>query len=168
MATSMRRCAGIWPNMATGRIGSTLESRLGRRIDRQLADLGRLLWFDPIGGVKDDNTCGGCHSPTNGFADTQPIATGIDNNLVAGPARRGPRNQRRPPTIVNTAFFPTLMWNSAFMPAPAIPSTTGTGFSFPAPEGLSLSHLPHLLTAQAFIPPPERVEVAGCFSRQQR
>src|SRR5207244_13176457 len=32
---------------------------------------------------------------------------------------------------------------------------------FPAPEGLSLSYLPHLLVAQAFIPPTERVEVAG-------
>ena len=35
------------------------------------------------------------------------------------------------------------------------------GFHFPPPEGLSLSHLPHLLVAQAFIPPTERVEVAG-------
>ena len=34
----------------TGRIASTLEPRLGRHLDRQLADLGRLLWFDPIQG----------------------------------------------------------------------------------------------------------------------
>ena len=32
---------------------------------------------------------------------------------------------------------------------------------FPEPEGLTLSYQPHLLTAQAFIPPTERVEVAG-------
>src|SRR5262245_37578556 len=55
----------------TGRIESTLERRLGRRIDRQLADLGRLLWFDTITGLNNDNSCAGCHSPTNGFGDTQ-------------------------------------------------------------------------------------------------
>ena len=64
----------------TGRIAETLEARLGRHIDRQLADIGRQLWFDPIHGLNDDNTCAGCHSPTNGFGDTQPIAIGIDNN----------------------------------------------------------------------------------------
>src|SRR5262245_17185905 len=47
-----------------GRIESTLERRLGRRIDHRLADLGRLLWFDTITGLNDDNTCAGCHSPT--------------------------------------------------------------------------------------------------------
>ena len=31
----------------TGRIASTLETRLGRRVDPQLANVGRLLWFDP-------------------------------------------------------------------------------------------------------------------------
>ena len=46
----------------TGRVASTLEARLGRRIDRQLADIGRMLWFDPIHGLNGDNTCGGCHS----------------------------------------------------------------------------------------------------------
>ena len=43
----------------TGHIASTLEARLGRRVDRQLADLGRQLWFDPIHGLNGDNTCGG-------------------------------------------------------------------------------------------------------------
>src|SRR5262249_807652 len=35
------------------------------------------------------------------------------------------------------------------------------GFKFPSPEGITLSYLPQLLVAQAFIPPTERVEVAG-------
>src|SRR5688500_1667847 len=83
----------------TGDVGGTVERRLGRRIDRQLADVGRLLWFDPIQGLNDDNACGGCHSPTNGFGDTQSIAIGVDNNRVVGPARRGPRNQRRTPMV---------------------------------------------------------------------
>src|SRR5687767_10925617 len=77
----------------TGRVAATLETRLGRRLDRQLADVGRMLWFDPITALNDDNSCAGCHSPTNGFGDTQSIAIGIENNSVVGPGRRGPRNQ---------------------------------------------------------------------------
>jgi cytochrome c peroxidase len=145
----------------TGRIASTLEARLGRRIDHQLADVGRLLWFDPIQGLNDDNSCAGCHSPTNGFGDTQPIAIGVDNNGIVGPGRTGPRNQRRSPMVINNAFYPTLMWNSRFRAVSGDPFDNSQGFIFPAPEGLSLSHLPHLLTAQAFIPPTERVEAAG-------
>jgi cytochrome c peroxidase len=145
----------------TGHIASTLEARLGRRIDRQLADLGRQLWFDPIHGLNGDNTCGGCHSPTNGFGDTQPIAIGIDNNRVVGPDRSGPRNQRRTPMVINAAFYPTLMWNSRFFARSGDPFDNRRGFVFPAPEGTTLSYLPYLLSAQAFIPPTERTEAAG-------
>ena len=145
----------------TGRIAEALEQRLGRRIDRRLADLGRQLWFDPIQGLNDDNACAGCHSPTNGLGDTQPIAIGIDNNGIVGPGRTGPRNQRRSPMVLNTAFYPALMWNSRFHASSGNPFDNRQGFVFPAPEGASLSYLPHLLTAQAFIPPTERVEAAG-------
>jgi cytochrome c peroxidase len=145
----------------TGAIESTLESRLGRRIDRQLAETGRLLFFDTAVGLNNDNNCSGCHSPTAGFGDTQSIAIGIENNGIVGPGRAGLRNQRRSPTVVNTAFFPNLMWNSRFAALSQDPFDNRAGFSFPAPEGLTLSYLPHLLAAQAFIPPTERVEVAG-------
>ena len=145
----------------TGRVGSTLETRLGRRIDHQLADIGRHLFFDPIQGLNGDNTCAGCHSPTHGFGDTQPIAIGIDNNGIVGPDRAGPRNQRRSPMVINTAFYPTLMWNSRFHAPSGDPFDNSQGFVFPDPEGLSLSYLPHLLAAQAFIPPTERVEQTG-------
>jgi cytochrome c peroxidase len=145
----------------TGRIESTLEDRLGRRLDHQLADVGRLLWFDTITGLNDDNTCAGCHSPTHGFGDTQSIAIGIQNNGIVGQHRAGPRNMRRSPMIINTAFFPRLMWNSRFVALSGNPFDNSAGFSFPAPEGLSLSSQRHLLTAQAFIPPTERTEVAG-------
>jgi len=149
----------------TGRMASTLEARLGRRVDHQVAEVGRMLWFDPIGGLNDDNTCGGCHSPTNGFGDTQSIAIGIDNNGIVGPGRTGPRNQRRSPMVINTAFYPTLMWNSRFRARSGDPFDNRAGLLFPAPEGLTLSYQPHLLTAQAFIPPTERVEVAGFVIR---
>jgi cytochrome c peroxidase len=145
----------------TGRIEARFREKLGRPINRQRADLGRLLWFDIIGGLHNDNTCAGCHSPTHGFGDTQPIAIGIDNNLIVGPHRTGPRNQRRTPLAVNTALYPTLMWNSRFAALSGDPFDNSAGFQFPPPEGFSLSDLPHLLVAQAFIPPTERVEVAG-------
>jgi cytochrome c peroxidase len=145
----------------TGRIESTLEKRLGRRINPKLAEIGRMLWFDTITGLNDDNSCAGCHSPATGFGDTQSIAIGIDNNGIVGPNRTGPRNQRRTPMAINTAFFPNLMWNSRFASLSNDPFNNSAGFIFPAPEGLMLSGLPHLLAAQAFIPPTERVEVAG-------
>ena len=145
----------------TGRVESTLEQRLGRRLDLQLADLGRNLWFDTITGLNNDNTCGGCHSPTAGFGDTQSIAIGIDSNQVVGPHRVGPRNMRRAPMIINTAFYPRLMWNSRFAALSGDPFDNSAGFQFPPPEGLTLSGQPHLLVAQAFIPPTERNEVAG-------
>src|ERR1044071_9213670 len=68
----------------TGNIEATLEPRLGRRINAKLADLGRLLWFDKITGLHSDNTCGGCHSPGNGFGDSQSIAIGIQSNNIVG------------------------------------------------------------------------------------
>ena len=62
---------------------------------------------------------------------------------------------------INTAFFPNLMWNSRFAALSGDPFDNSSGFIFPQPEGLTLSYLPQLLDAQAFIPPTERVEVAG-------
>ncbi len=145
----------------TGRVESTLTTRLGRPIDKPLANLGRLLWFDTITGLNDDNSCAGCHSPTAGFGDTQSIAIGIDSNGVVGPDRTGPRNMRRTPMVINSAFYPRLMWNSRFEALSGDPFDNRDGFRFPAPEELTLSGLPHLLDAQAFIPPTERNEVAG-------
>ncbi|HEX7295453.1 MAG TPA: cytochrome c peroxidase [Pyrinomonadaceae bacterium] len=145
----------------TGRIGSSLEQKLGRKIDNQLADLGRLAFHDSLLGLNDDNSCAGCHSAPNGFGDSQSIAIGIQNNNIVGPDRTGPRNQRRAPMILNNVFFRSLMWNSRFAAASGDPFDNADGFQFPAPESFTLSYLPHLLTAQAFIPVTENVEMAG-------
>lgn len=150
----------------TGRIESTLVSRLGRPIDRRLADLGRKLFFDPIGGLHDDNTCAGCHSPSAGFGDTQSIAIGVQSNRIVGPGRTGPRNQRRTPTAVNTAFYPALMWNGRFSAPSGNPFDNSAGFMFPAPEGITKFPpndpvVKNLLIAQAHIPPTELNEAAG-------
>lgn len=145
----------------TGTIGSQLEARLGRPIDHQLARIGNLLFFDPMTGLAGDNSCSGCHAPNASYGDVESIAIGIQNNGIVGPDRAGPRNQRRSPTVVNSAFYPTLMWNSRFRALSGDPFDNRAGFSFPAPEGTSLSHMEHLLGAQAHIPFTERVEMAG-------
>jgi cytochrome c peroxidase len=150
----------------TGRVESTLTQRLGRPLDHKLAELGRLLWFDVSGGLHNDNSCGGCHSPTNVMSDTQSIAIGIQNNNVVGADRKGPRNQRRTPSVVNVAFYPKLMWNGRFSAPSGDPFNNSFGFSFPPPEGATKfpSNNPiitHLLIAQAHIPPTELTEAAG-------
>jgi cytochrome c peroxidase len=145
----------------TGKISSTLEQRLGRKIDHQLADLGRLAFHDSLLGLNDDNSCAGCHSALNGFGDSQSIAIGIDNNNIVGPDRTGPRNQRHTPLILNNVFYPALMWNSRFNAISGDPFDNSAGFQFPLPEGFSLSNLSHLLEAQAFIPPTEKPEMTG-------
>ena len=145
----------------TGNIEQQVERRLGRRVNVELADLGRNLFFDKIIALNGDNACAGCHAPVRGFGDTQSIAIGINNNNVVGPSRIGPRNQRRTPMVLNTALFPNLMWNSRFVALSGDPFDNSKGFLFPLPEGLGLSYMPHLLAAQAFIPPTERIEMAG-------
>jgi len=150
----------------TGRIESTLEERLGRKVDVRLAELGRSLFFDTITGLHDDNACAGCHSPAAGMGDTQSIAIGVQSNGVVGPSRTGPRNQRRTPSVVNAAFYPKVMWNGRFFAPSGDPFSNALGFTFPAPEGTDRfppGHptITHLLIAQAHIPPTELVEVAG-------
>jgi cytochrome c peroxidase len=68
--------------------------------------------------------------------------------------------------VVNTAFYPSLMWNGRFASLSGNPFSNKAGFSFPLPEGTTKFPpkdpiIKHLLMAQAFIPPTELVEVAG-------
>jgi cytochrome c peroxidase len=150
----------------TGRVESTLENRLGRPLNPAKAEVGRALFFDKFVGLHGDNSCAGCHSPLNGFGDSQSIAIGVENNDVVGPHRTGPRNQRRTPAVVNTAFYPKLMWNGRFSAISGDPFDNSRGFEFPAPEGTTRfppgdSDFKHLLQAQAHIPPTELSEAAG-------
>ena len=150
----------------TGRIEQTLEERLGRKIDTDLARIGQLLWFDTIGGLHDDNTCGGCHAPATGFGDPLSIAIGIQNNLIVGHKREGPHNQRRTPKALNIGFFPALMWNGRFNSLSGDPFDNSKGFQFPPPEGTTRFPpndplIRHLAQAQGEMPPTELTEVAG-------
>jgi cytochrome c peroxidase len=155
-----------------------IEKNLGRPIDPKLANLGRLLWFDKLQSLGRDNSCGGCHSPTNGMGDSQPIAIGVQNNNLVGAHRTGPRNQRRSPTVVNAALYPNMMWNSRLASVAGSPFDNSRGFSFsvfPVSEELGTPEVPirfsfaqntlhgvtHLLQAQAQVPPTDLTELAG-------
>lgn len=151
----------------TGKIEATLERKLGRPIDKNKAEVGRLIFFDKGLGLHKSNSCAGCHSPTAGFGDTQSIAIGIQSkNDLVGPDRSGPRNQRRTPTIANVAFYPVLMWNGRFSAVSGDPFDNRKGFLFPDPEATTSfpigdNRFKHLLVAQAHVPFTEMPEMAG-------
>jgi cytochrome c peroxidase len=145
----------------TGRIEEQLFARLGRPIDDGLAEVGRLLFFDPVLSLTQDNSCAGCHGPNVSFNDSQSIAIGVGNNGVVGRGREGPRNLRRAPSIINAAFYPRLMWDGRFESNALDPFDNSAGFSFPDPEGATLSHMDHLLGAQAFTPVVAPEEMTG-------
>ena len=150
----------------TGRIESTLSTRLGRQIDARLSDLGRNLFFDPILSLHGDNSCAGCHSPAAAFGDTQSIAIGVDNNGIVGRNRQGPRNQRKAPPVINSAFYRKLMLNGRFTAPSGNPFDNSLGFTFPAPEGTTQfpandPQIRTLLAAQGHIPQTVLVEMAG-------
>ena len=117
-------------------------------------------------GLRGDNACAGCHSPAHGFSDSQSIAIGVQNNGVVGAGRRGPRNRRRSPMVLNSAFYPKVMWNGRFRSTSGDPFDNSQGFVFPAPEGALRfpaldPSVSHLLSAQAHLPSTELVEMAG-------
>jgi cytochrome c peroxidase len=145
----------------TGRIESTVEARLGRPVNQKLASAGHLLYYDAILAIKEDNACAACHSPTTGYADTQSIAIGIDSNGFVGPSRKGPRLQRRAPSGINTAFYPTLGWGFRFESLSGDPFDNSAGFRLPEPEGLTLSHFSHLLAAVACVSVTDRLALVG-------
>ncbi|HEY7162213.1 MAG TPA: cytochrome c peroxidase, partial [Acidobacteriota bacterium] len=150
----------------TGRIESTLTTRLKRPINKKLANVGRLLFFDNILGLHSDNACAGCHSPAFSFGDSQSVAIGVDNNGISGPNRKGPRNERKAPPVTNSAFFPKLMLNGRFFARSGDPFDNSKGFEFPEPEGKKQfpandPHIKHLLAAQGHIPETEMEELAG-------
>ena len=64
-------------------------------------ELGRRLFFDPV--LSSDRTvaCASCHKPEHGFADTEPLSTGV----------AGRRTTRNAPTLYNRALGRAFMWD---------------------------------------------------------
>ncbi|WP_076590422.1 cytochrome c peroxidase [Vibrio ostreicida] len=63
--------------------------------------LGQQLFFDPFLSVAQDVSCSSCHDPQKGWTDQSEVSIGHAQ-------QRGKRNA---PTIVNSAFLPTLFWD---------------------------------------------------------
>jgi len=161
----------------TGRVQQSLEPRLGRRLDPKLVKLGQKIFFDNIMGLHRDNSCAGCHSPAAGFGDSQSIAIGTDNNGIVGPSRTGPRNQRRAPLTINTAFSHSLMLNLRFVSRSGDPFDLSQGATVPLSVGgdtvwnpssacfyatcFDATKMTTLLTVQGHLPPTELIEMAG-------
>ena len=100
------------------------------------------------------------------FGDSQSIAIGVQNNGIVGPNRTGPRNQRKAPVVINSAFFPRQMLNGRFKALSDDPFDNSLGFEFPPPEGTGAFPpldpvVRTLLAAQGHIPQTEFVEMAG-------
>ena len=117
----------------TGRIESTLETRLGRAIDPRLADLGQLLFFDRGGGLHDDNICAGCHSPQPGSANA------VDRHRRAEQSgrRSGPdRPAQSAPLAVGGehCVLPKPDVERALFRAVGDPFDNSRGSSFPRPK----------------------------------
>lgn len=65
------------------------------------AELGRLLFFDPILSKNQDMACATCHNPSLGFSDGLPTAKGSDGNSL-------PRNSI---SLWNAGYETSLFWD---------------------------------------------------------
>ncbi|MAU01829.1 MAG: hypothetical protein CL608_32230 [Anaerolineaceae bacterium] len=65
------------------------------------ADLGRLLFFDPVLSANNDTACATCHQPDLGFADGRSTAIGPNGTELA----------RNTPTLWNVGYAQNLFWD---------------------------------------------------------
>ena len=65
------------------------------------AELGRMLYFDNRISADASVSCATCHDPKFGFADGQPVSTGI----------RGQKGGRSAPTVINRAYSLAQFWD---------------------------------------------------------
>lgn len=70
-------------------------------IDPKQAELGKLLFYDPVLSANDDLSCAHCHHPDMGFSDGQPVSTGS----------HGEELRRNAPSLWNVAYATSLFWD---------------------------------------------------------
>jgi len=75
------------------------------------AELGRLLFFDPVLSANNDLACATCHHPDYGFSDGLPQAIGASGTGI-GPERSGGVTlTRNTPTLWNVGYNKALFWD---------------------------------------------------------
>ena len=88
-----------------------MVTREGNAHSEARAELGRLLYFDPLLSATNQTSCAHCHHPDLGFADNRPLSMGFGGSGV-GPERTGGHELgRNTPTIWNAAYSATQFWD---------------------------------------------------------
>lgn len=76
------------------------------------AELGRLLFYDPILSRDRAVACATCHSELWGLGDGLALSVGVDGTGPTGPGRHGPHETpRNAQTLWNVAFRTALFWD---------------------------------------------------------
>lgn len=76
------------------------------------AELGRLLFYDPVLGSDGETACATCHSEIWGMGDGLARSVGVGGGTLTGPGRTGPNETRRnAPTLWNVGWRSTLFWD---------------------------------------------------------
>ncbi len=81
-------------------------------VDPMRADLGRLLFYDPVLGSDGETACATCHSELWGMSDGLPTSIGVGGGSLTGPGRKGDAvGTRNSPTLWNVVWRPALFWD---------------------------------------------------------
>ena len=84
----------------------------GPAVDPVVADLGRLLFYDPVLSSDGETACATCHSEIWGMSDGLPVSIGVGGGRLTGPGRKGDNvTTRNAPTLWNVAFREGLFWD---------------------------------------------------------
>ena len=140
-----------------------------RPVDPEVAELGRLLFFDPLLSGNRNIACASCHHPTLGSADGLSLGIG-EGGSGLGPARRidaaGVKHRvpRHAPALFNLGAheFDVLFHDGRV----SVDADEPGGFDTPAEEFLP-DGLDSVLAAQALFPLLAEVEMAGAVEENE-
>lgn len=92
------------PSRATYRRPTTIPFPDDNPYSKAKADLGKMLFFDPILSGSRKHSCASCHLPSKSWGDGRPLAIGED-----------PAGMKiRTPTLIDIAFVDILGWDGKF------------------------------------------------------
>ncbi|MEM9107811.1 MAG: cytochrome c peroxidase [Pseudomonadota bacterium] len=156
------------PALANGE-QSRLPAVLGETdflpFNEKAAELGRLLFYDPILSGNRNISCGTCHHHDLASADALPLGVGEggegigkDRTTGSGNARIDRRVPRNAPALFNLGHKDIrLLFHDGRL---SIDDLFGNGFNSPAEEYLPQG-LKHIVAAQALFPMTSETEMAG-------
>lgn len=101
------------------------------------AELGRLLFYDPVLSENNDTSCASCHHPDLGFSDGLPKAVGPNGGELA----------RNTPTLWNVGFAEHLFWDGRLSSL-----EDQAGFPLTHPDEMGVTDTDALVTELAAIP----------------